>query len=249
MPPFKNDPAGTEEPDSLFPESRWTLVINAQSGPDQLAKQALDDLCKLYWQPIYSYIRRHGCTSEEAEDLTQGYFESLLERNYLSRASRDKGKLRAFLLADVKLYLSNERRRTRSQKRGGGRLHVRIDRQWAEDSLAVETGDASDPAMLFDRRWALTLLGKVMGDVRSVYVSKGREELFDALKQFVSWNSGEESYSEVARRIGRDENYVKQSVFRLRKLYRKTLEAEVAHTVSSAENVEEEIRHLASCLC
>lgn len=242
------DPPQNETTD-IFPPSRWTLVRRAQSDSDSAAFEALGELCSLYWYPIYAYIRRSGHTPEASEDLTQGYFQSLLERHYLDLASPEKGKLRAFLLADVKLYLANERRREGAEKRGGGRLHVPIDRNAAEDSYRFEPATDVSPADLFDRRWALALLGKVLDRVRGKYREKGREDLFEALKQFISWNAGDESYAEVSDRIGRDPNYVKQNVLRLRKLYRTYLEEEVAHTVGSPEEVAAEIRHLAASLC
>ena len=233
----------------IFPDSRWTLVVRAQSAPGTSAFDALNSLCSIYWQPIYAFIRRSGLSSEEAEDLTQGYLQNLMDRNYLSQASPEKGKLRAFLLADLKLYLSNERRRANSQKRGGGKLFIPIDRQWAEEYYTHEPADEVSPADLFDRRWAMTLLDRVLQLVREDYSLRGRDDLFDALKQFISWNAGEEPYADVAERLGRDTNYVKQNVLRLRKLYRRILEEEVGHTVSSPDEVLDEIRHLAASLC
>jgi RNA polymerase sigma-70 factor (ECF subfamily) len=236
------------EPSDLFPASRWTLVRKVQSEADS-AFEALGELCQLYWYPIYAYIRRSGRTPETSEDLTQGYFQSLLDRHYLNLASPEKGKLRAFLLADVKLYLSNERRRDGAEKRGGGRIHVPIDLDAAEDSYRFEPSTDVSPADLFDRRWALTLLARVLERVRADYREKGREDLFEALRQFISWNAGDDSYAEVAERIGRDQNYVKQNVLRLRKRYRAFLEEEVSHTVGSPDEVAAEIRHLAASLC
>ena len=133
----------------IFPDSRWTLVVRAQSAPGTSAFDALNSLCSIYWQPIYAFIRRSGLSSEEAEDLTQGYLQNLMDRNYLSQASPEKGKLRAFLLADLKLYLSNERRRANSQKRGGGKLFIPIDRQWAEEYYTHEPADEVSPADLW----------------------------------------------------------------------------------------------------
>jgi RNA polymerase sigma-70 factor (ECF subfamily) len=241
------DPPHNESTD-LFPASRWTLVRKVQSEADS-AFEALGELCQLYWYPIYAYIRRSGRTPETSEDLTQGYFQSLLDRHYLELASPEKGKLRAFLLADVKLYLSNERRRDGAEKRGGGRIHVPIDRDAAEDSYRFEPSTDVSPADLFDRRWALTLLARVLERVRADYREKGREDLFEALRQFISWNAGDDSYAEVAARIGRDQNYVKQNVLRMRKRYRAFLEEEVGHTVGSPDEVAAEIRHLAASLC
>jgi RNA polymerase sigma-70 factor (ECF subfamily) len=236
------------ESSDLFPNTLWTLVRKVQSEADT-AFDALGELCKIYWYPIYAFIRRSGRNPEDSEDLTQGYFQSLLERHYLELASPDKGKLRAFLIADVKFYLANERRREGAGKRGGGRIHVPINRDAAEDSYHFELSTDISPADLFDRQWALTLLTRVLNRVRNDYREKGREDLFDVLRQFISWNAGDSSYAEVAQQIGRDENYVKQNVLRLRKRYRAILEEEVSHTVGSPDEVEAEIRHLAASLC
>jgi DNA-directed RNA polymerase specialized sigma24 family protein len=239
-----------------FQPTRWSLVLKAREANEATAAAALNSLCSIYWYPLYVYIRRCGHTPEEAEDLTQSYFESLLSRQYLDRASRDKGKLRAFLLADLKFHLSNERRRLQAQRRGGGATFVPVDRQWAEDRYVHEPADETTPADSFDRRWALTLLGRVLERLRDEYIEKGREDLFEALRPFLSWNAGGDNYAEVAARLKpdehgvvRNENYVKKNVQRLRERYRKILEDEVAQTVDSPEAVEEEIRHLAAAVC
>lgn len=236
-----------------FQPTPWSLILRAKEGNEALAIQALNTLCSLYWYPLYVYIRRSGHSPEETEDLTQGYFESLLSRRYLDHASEEKGKLRAFLLADLKFYLSNERRRNEAQRRGGGATFVPIDRQWAEDRYFHEPVDDTTPADSFDRRWALNLLGRVLERVREDYEKRGREDLFEALRPFLSWNADGESYAEVAARldpdengIPRNENYVKKNVQRLRELYRKLLKEEVARTVDTQEAIDEEIRYLAA---
>lgn len=240
----------------IFPDSRWTLVIQAQSDDDSLALSALNSLCGIYWYPIYAYIRRSGRPPADAEDLTQGYFASLIDRDYLANASRNKGKLRAFLLADLKFFLANDWRKNHAAKRGGGLVVVPIDRQWAEDHYTHEPATEVSPADLFDRRWALALLDRVMETVRREYADLGREDLFLALKPFLSWNAGECRYADVADQLApdadgnpRNENYVKKNVQRLRQSYRKALEKEVSDTVQSREELAEEIRHLAAALC
>lgn len=239
-----------------FQPTRWSLVLRARDRDDASAAEALNTLCSIYWYPLYVYIRRCGHPPEEAEDLTQGYFESLLSRHYLDRASHEKGKLRAFLLADLKFFLGNERRRQQAQRRGGGVTFVPVDRQWAEERYVHEPVDGTTPADSFDRRWALTLLGRVLERVREEYVARDREDLFEALRPFLSWNADGDGYAEVAARLRpdergapRNENYVKKNVQRLRELYRKILEEEVAQTVDSPGSVEEEIRHLAAAVC
>lgn len=247
--------AASSRTDDFLP-TRWSLVIRSRQGSEEGAAAALNDLCSIYWYPIYAYVRRSGNTPEEAEDLTQAYFENLLSRGYLDEACQEKGKLRAFLLTDLKLFLSNERRRANARKRGGGVTFVPVDRQWAENRYAHEPSDTNTPAEAFDRRWALTLLGRVLERLRLDYVEKGRENLFEALRPFLSWNSGGDNYAEVASRLAPDEegrprtvDYVKKNVERLRKRYRKLLEDEVAQTVGSPEDMADEIRHLAAAIC
>lgn len=249
MPP--SDPSHEDD----FQPTPWSLILRAREGSEALALQTLNTLCSLYWYPLYLYIRRCGYSPEETEDLTQGYFESLLSRRYLDRASEEKGKLRAFLLADLKFYLSNERRRNEAQHRGGGTTFVPIDRQWAEERYFHEPVDGTTPADSFDRRWALNLLGRVLERVREDYAKRGREELFEALRPFLSWNADEESYAEMAAKLApdehgvpRNENYVKKNVQRLRELYRKLLKEEVSRTVDTPEAVDEEIRYLAAMI-
>ena len=229
-----------------FSQTRWSIVLRARSDDDGEARKALDTLCRSYWPPIYSYIRRWSNSPQEAEDLTQSYFLNLLGRGYLDRADPAKGKLRAFLLADVKLFLSNDRAKARAEKRGGGQVAVPIDQGFAEEFYAHEPVDTVTPEQLFDRRWALAVLASVMDAVAADYDSRGKGALFEALKQFISWNAGEETYTQVAARLCKSEIDIKVNVHRLRKRYREILEQEVAQTVSSPDEIEAEIRYLAS---
>lgn len=231
-----------------FKETRWSLVLRVQDGDSGAAKAALNVLFEIYWYPIYAYIRRRGNNPEEAEDLTQGYFESLFERDYLKRADPIKGKLREFLLADVKFFLSSEWRKNTAQKRGGGANHVPIDQGWAEEQYQHEPVEMTTPETLFERRWAMTVLDRVMGKLRKHYEGRGSGDLFGAISGFLTWNAGGDSYAEVAERLGVSVGSIKTSVNRMRKRYRGLLEAEVADTVSDPSEVEAEIRHMAASL-
>jgi RNA polymerase sigma-70 factor (ECF subfamily) len=241
-----NDSTGTTDP---FKKTQWTLIELAQRGTGTAALDALNTLCTNYWYPIYAFIRRTCGQHEEAQDLTQGYFADLLKRGYLADADRKHGgKFRAFLLADVKQYLGNQHRRATAKKRGGGAEHIPIRGEWANERYGHEPVDHVTPDQTFDRQWALTLLNRVMEALQREYEAKQRQEIFEALKQFISWNAGEESYADAARRLGKDENYVKVNVFRMRKRYRELLEAEVGQVVP-AEEVANEIRLLAASIC
>jgi RNA polymerase sigma-70 factor (ECF subfamily) len=238
--------ADSSDAPDLFLTTRWSLVLKARSDHATEALHALDDLCSAYWYPVYAFIRRTCASPEDAEDLTQSYFAGLMERGYLDRASRDKGKLRAFLLADVKLFLSNERGRQRSAKRGGGRVIESFGQAIAEQRYDVEPADHNSPEQLFDRAWATTLLSNVQESLRSEFAQKDKQSVFEVLQQFIAWNAGDESYADVATKLGKTVSDVKVSVHRMRKRYRVLLEQAVADTVSSPEEVAQEISVLAA---
>lgn len=239
------NPAPHQVPD-LFLTTRWSLVLRAREGPATEAHRALDDLCSAYWYPVYAFIRRSCASAEDAQDLTQGYFANLLERGYLDRADRGKGKLRAFLLADVKLYLSNERDRQHASKRGGGRVIESYDQALAEQRYEFEPLDHNSPDQLFDRAWASTLLNSVQEALRQEYTQKGQQRVFESLQQFIAWNAGEQSYEDVSVELGKTVGDIKVSVHRMRKRYRALLEQKVADTVSSPDEMDQEIKALAA---
>ena len=239
------NPAPHQVPD-LFLTTRWSLVLRARAGTTTEAHKALDDLCSAYWYPVYAYIRRTCASPEDAQDLTQGYFANLLERGYLDRADRGKGKLRAFLLADVKLFLSNERGRQHASKRGGRRVIESYDQALAEQRYEVEPVDHNSPDQLFDRTWAATLLAGVQTALQQEYAQKGQQRIFETLQQFIAWNAGEQSYEDVAVKLGKTVGDVKVSVYRMRKRYRALLEQQVADTVSSPDEMDQEIKALAA---
>jgi DNA-directed RNA polymerase specialized sigma24 family protein len=240
---MNNEPS--HAPD-LFLITRWSLVLKARSEQPAEAGRALNDLCAAYWYPVYAYIRRTCASPEDAQDLTQGCFADLLERRYLDRADQGRGKLRAFLLADVKLHLSNERDRQNAAKRGGGRIIESYDQALAEQRYGVEPMDHNSPEQLFDRAWATTLLNGVTETLRKEFAARGQEPVFEALQQFIAWNAGDESYADVAARLGKSVGDIKVTVHRLRKRFRALLEKTVADTVTTPEEVQQEIGMLAA---
>lgn len=239
-------PREGEPPPDQFQTTRWSLVLRARSDVTEEAGRALNELCAAYWYPVYAYLRRTSASAEDAEDLTQAYFANLLRRGYLDRADRDKGRLRAFILADLKFFRSNENARQRSAKRGGGRVIESLDQALAEKRYHVEPLDRNSPDQLFDRAWATTLLTRVREELRRQFAARGQERLFEVLQQFLAWNAGEQSYAEAAEALGRSVSDIKVSVHRMRKRFRALLEAEVANTVAFKDDVAEEIRSLAS---
>jgi len=225
--------------------TRWTLVLAAaRTENPEPAMRALTELCQTYWPPLYAYIRRQGCDTHEAEDLTQAFFARLLEKNFLAAADPSKGKFRSFLLASLKHFMSNERDRARAGKRGGGQTVIALDALSDEARQRLEPADNASPDKAFDRQWALTVLDHALMRLRTEYTGTGREKLFNELKTFLTGDAPAESHASIAAKCGLSEGAVKVAVHRLRRRYRALLREEVAQTVATPEEVEEEIREL-----
>ena len=229
---------------AAFTTTHWSVVLSAARQGSPGAEEALARLCQTYWYPLYAFTRRGGHTHHEAEDLTQGFFERLLDKNYLKDLTVEGGKFRSYLLTLLKHFIANEWNRERAQKRGGGKTLVSIHDENAETRYASEPADNSTPETLFERRWSMTLLDQVMERLRADYVAASKAELFDALHGHLSGAERLVPYSELGAGLRMTEGAVKATVHRLRKRYGELLRAEIANTVSSPEEVEEEIRNL-----
>jgi len=209
------------------------------------AREALEKLCRTYWYPIYACVRRKGRAPSDAQDLTQAFFARLLERKYFKLADPERGRFRAFLVTALDHFLVNEWRKASAEKRGAGQSVVSIDQHDAEGRYQAEPASPDlTPDRLFEKRWALALLDQVLAGLRAEYVADGRLDLFDRLKAFVWGEKSALSQAEVGARLGMNENAVAQAVHRLRKRYGELLRAEVANTVASESDVEDELRHL-----
>jgi RNA polymerase sigma-70 factor (ECF subfamily) len=212
-------------------------VLTAGGAESPQAGRALEELCRAYWYPLYAYVRRRGYETHEAEDLTQEFFARLLAKNYLADVDREKGKFRSFLLASLKHFLANEWDKARAQKRGGDQMLVSLD---AETRYQREPVDEASADKLLDRAWAVALLDLVLVRLEAESDSKH----FAALKSFLTASKDAIPYAEVADKLGTSEGAVKVAVHRLRKRYRVLLREEIAHTVATPADVDEEIRHL-----
>jgi RNA polymerase sigma-70 factor (ECF subfamily) len=232
--------------DVWFVTTHWSVVLSAQDPHSSRSRDALEALCRTYWYPLYSYARRGGHSPPDAEDLTQGFFARLLEKDYLKAAARDKGRFRTFLLVALKRYLANEWDRQHAQKRGGFAPVVPIDQDLAESRFASESAHNLPADLLFDRQWAMTLLDRTMTQLQQEYVASGRAQLFDYLRNCLTKDESALPYSEIAGRLKLTESAVKMAVHRVRARYREILQHEIAQTVSAPEEIEEEIRHLFS---
>jgi len=241
-------PASTLPPASKgwFVTTHWSVVLSAQDSQSPHSREALESLCRSYWYPLYSYVRRAGHSPADAEDLAQGFFARLLEKDYLKAATRDKGRFRTFLLVALKRYMANEWDRQHAQKRGGFAALVPIDQELAESRFAAEPAHNLSPDLLFDRQWAMTLLERTMSQLQQEYAASDRARLFDYLRNCLTRDESALPYAEIASRLQLTEAAVKMAVHRLRGRYREILQHEIAQTVSGPEEIEEEIRHLFS---
>lgn len=229
---------------SMFPATRWSLVLAARDQGAPSAAMALTELCKVYWKPVYAFLRRQGNTAHDAEDLTQGFFAMLLERGSFSQVEEGKGRLRSFLLVALKRFAANEHERETALKRGGGVAHVALDANAAEEACAVDPGTEVTPELIFERQWALALLDTVLTKLRTEYQKSGRGNVFKALKDRLSADGDGVTLSQIGQGLNMNEGAVKVAVFRLRQRYRRILHDEITLTVDSPEEVNDEIMHL-----
>jgi RNA polymerase sigma-70 factor (ECF subfamily) len=220
------------------------VVLAAGRGASPQAARALEELCRTYWYPLYAYVRRRGYDSHEAEDLTQEFFARLLAKNYLADVDREKGKFRSFLLASLKHFLANEWDRAQAKKRGGSHTHVSLDARLAETRYRSEAADELSADKLLDRQWAIALLEQVLARLSAEYTAADKGEVFEQLKNSLTGTKDSIPYVTVASKLGTTEGAVKVAVHRLRQRYRKLLREEIAHTVASPAEIDEEIRHL-----
>jgi RNA polymerase sigma-70 factor (ECF subfamily) len=231
-----------------FLTTHWSVVLAAGRSDSPRARAALEKLCSTYWYPLYAFVRRLGQGPHDAEDLVQAFFAQCLEKNYLGAADRAKGRFRSFLLVALKRFLANEWDKARTRKRGGGTMPISFDAMSAEQRYALEPAERLSADRLFERRWALTLLEQVLARLREEQAGGGRAEAFELLKDSLVSGGRNTSYVELAARLGTSEGAVKVAVHRLRRRYRELLEAEIADTVGSPEEVAEERRYLLSVL-
>ena len=231
---------------SQFPTTRWTLVVAAGHPHRNDAQSALVSLCESYWYPLYAYLRRRGYPADQALDLTQEFFVRVLEGRYLDRADPEKGRFRSFILTSLKFYVADERDRDRAQKRGAGMVE-QLDFSSGEQHYQREPAHDETPERIFERRWALTLLDRVVEKLREEFVQHGRPEHFDRLKGFLLGQS-DTPYAALAREMNMSEGALKVAIHRLRKRYRELFRQEIADTVADPAEVESELRFLAAVL-
>ncbi len=231
-------------PGDLFATTRWTVIVAARGRQTPEADRALQDLCSLYWYPLYAFVRRQGRSREDAEDLTQAFFARMLTRRELDHLDSEKGRFRAYLLAAMKHFLANEWDKAGTQKRGGGALHLPLDWHEADSRYGISASDQLAPDRIYDRAWAITLLERVIENLRQECKAEGKAALFDTLKDFLMLEKDAIPCAAAAETLSLTAGAVRVAVHRLRKRYRELLREEIAQTVADPGQVDEEMRAL-----
>ena len=227
-----------------FHTTHWTMVLAARDRDGATAREALSNLCLTYWYPLYAFSRRQGASPHEAEDLTQEFFFRFLERNSLGNVQPTAGKFRSFLLTCLKNFLANERERANAQRRGGGKTIVPLDSGDAETRYSLEPADQQTPDAAFERRWAFAVLERTMKELRREYSTDEKRKQFDDFQGFLPGGQGNVSRTELATKRGISVGAIDVAIHRLRQRFGTLLRQQVAQTVSSEAEVEEEIRYL-----
>ena len=230
-----------------FATTHWSVVLAASDPQAPQARDALEQLCRAYWYPLYGFVRKAGYAHEDAQDLTQEFFARLLARNDFARADRSRGRFRAYLLGALRHFLADERDKALARKRGGAFQIISLDDPAAEARLSAEPA-AADPEQLYDRRWALTLLSQVLRRLGEEFAAAGKTRLFEELQVFLTMEKQDISYDQAARRLGLTDGAVRVAVHRMRQRYGEIFREEIAHTVARPEEIDGEIRHLLAVL-
>ena len=230
-----------------FATTHWSVVLTAQ-GESPAAQKALERLCRVYWWPLYSFVRRQGYNPEEAQDLTQGFFASFLERRDLDVVHREKGRLRCYLLASLKNFIGKAHRRDMTVKRGEGRPLVSLQELLARESADPVPADSLSPDRIYEHTWALSLLQQVLTQLEEEYRVAGKSALFQRLAQMLGDDPDRRSQAEIAQELSMTETAVSQAFYRLRQRYGLLVREEIAHTVAAAGDVEDELRHFIAVL-
>lgn len=227
-----------------FATTLWSVVLSAKQGDPSEADDALEKLCRTYWYPLYAFLRREGRTSHDAQDLTQEFFARLLQGSFLENVGPRKGKFRSFLLAALKNFLCDEWDKATAEKRGGGQRPISLDDHHAEELYLLEPDPSAPPERVFEQRWALTLLAQALARLREEFTAAGKLHEFDHLKGFLSNPTSDGAYDAVAVKLELAVETIAVKVHRLRQRYGDLIRTEIAQTVASPADVEDELRHL-----
>ncbi len=240
---------GDHETSGAFPLTRWELVADVNRVESSVRERATAELCRIYWYPLYAFVRRKGYSAPDAEDVTQELFARLIGKAALGAANKDRGKLRTYLLTAINRLLTEQWRRQKAQKRGGDVTILSIEAEEAEKRYANEPRTEESPETIFDRRWAYALLGEVEKRLEQDYRKRGKEDLFRALKSRLGNESDDAiPYAEIAEQLGMKPSNIKVQMHRLRERFRQFVRQEVKETVSQESDADEELQHLFAAL-
>ncbi len=240
--------SGPEAHGAAFATTHWSVVLAAGQSSDGQASQALEQLCRTYWYPLYAYVRRRRYGHEDAQDLTQGFLAQLLGCKSFARVERNKGRFRSFLLAGLNYFLADQRDRASALKRGGGHPILSFDAHEAEQRYRLEPVDDWSPDRLFERSWALALLDSVLARLEQEFREADKAEVFLRLRVFLVAGTGQETYADVAAELSMTGEAVKKAAQRLRHRYYKLFRQAIAQTVADPAEVQEEMRYLCAVM-
>lgn len=231
-----------------FATTQWSLVNAAGHGLSGVARVAMENLCQMYWFPVYAFIRQKGHSSADAEDLTQAFFVHLLESDFVKSADRERGRFRSYLLKSASNFVAADHRSQNAQKRGGGRTQLSLDFESGERAYRQLASDSISPDHLFERRWAETLLQNVRTILRTEYEDRNLGKMFELLEPHLNLDDGRVPYSQLVSELNMTEDAIKQAARRMKLRFRELLRASIASTVESKDHVDEELSHLINIL-
>jgi DNA-directed RNA polymerase specialized sigma24 family protein len=232
----------------IFDTTHWSLVVAAGSDDSTAARAALSALCEAYWYPLYAYVRHRGVPADDARDLTQAFLTALIDRQDLRHVSQQRGRFRSFLLASLQHFLANDAARRRTAKRGGGVRVVSLDSAEAEGRYRLESAGTATPETLYERRWALMIIDRVLARLRDEWSAKERGREFEALKACLLGEEPQGGYARVASELGTSEGALKVAVHRLRRRFQTELKRDIGETVADPADIDDEIRYLIRAL-
>jgi RNA polymerase sigma-70 factor (ECF subfamily) len=242
------EPEAPRPTGAVFATTQWTVVLGAGGPSTEHARLALEELCRIYWRPIYAFVRRLGHSPHDAQDLTQEFFARLLASRSLDRVHPERGRFRSFLLSALKHFLANEWDKVRSLKRGGGQPVLSFDSTDAETAVRAAETRSLGPEQAFDRQWTLALLDRVLARLQQEHLDAGKAAMFAHLKETLTSDRSAVPYAVMASRLGVSEGSVKVAVHRIRQRYRQLLREEISHTLADPAQAEQELRDLFAAL-
>jgi len=232
----------------LFPTTRWSLILNSTADARNQAPNALGELCRAYWYPVYSFIRARGSSADEAQDLTQEFFLHLISKGIVASADPNQGRFRSYLAGCLKHFIADQADRNRARKRGGGTIMLDLDVATAEQRYGQDLEYCETPERIFERHWAMAVVTQTCDQLRDSLAREGRESLFACLRQFLPGSPEPSSYATAASELGMSEGAIKVAIHRLRRRFRDLLRANVTHTLADPRDVDDEIRFLLTSL-